>query len=206
MTTYYNPGTGAFGTSTWDQALCMLGWSAAGETIPVSATDYLVSIVNPADGGWGFNPYGAALGSDPDSTGLVLQALAAAGVGHDNATVQGGLAYLRAVQNDDGGFPGFLGTTSAGSTGLALQGLAAYGEYPRGLRWTKVVTDGSSSRLMQHNPMDALLTLQAAEGGFPGSPGPNDPGATYQAIPGIAGRAFPLHRFGVYLALIAHGG
>ena len=205
MTTYYNPATGAFGTSTWDQALCMLGWSAAGEQVPLTATNYLTNVVNPLDGGWGYDPYGGAFGSDPDSTGLALQALAAAGVGHDNATVQGGLAYLRAVQNDDGGFPGFFGTTSPNSTGLALQGLAAYGEYPRSLRWTKVMTDGSSSRLMQHNPMDALLALQTAEGGFPGFSGPNDPMATYQAIPGIAGRAFPLHRFGVYLPLIARG-
>ncbi|MBC8076684.1 MAG: hypothetical protein H7Y32_11470, partial [Chloroflexales bacterium] len=125
---------------------------------------------------------------DADSSGLALQALAAVGVPSTNATVQGALAFLRRVQNGDGGFPGFDGATSASSTGLALGGLAAYNERPRSLAWTTVITDGSASRLTLHDPVDALLALQSPQGGFFGFSGPDDAGATYQALPGLAAR------------------
>ena len=96
------------------------------------------------------------------------------------------MAYLHQAQNPDGGFPGYGGTTDAGSTGLALQGLAAFRENPRSLGWTRTITDGSASRLTLHTPIDALLALQSPQGGFAGYSGPNDPFATYQAMPGVA--------------------
>ncbi len=67
-----------------------------------------------------------------------------------------------------------------------LQGLAAFGENPRSLGWTRTITDGSASRLTLHTPIDALLALQSPQGGFAGYSGPNDPFATYQAVPGVA--------------------
>ena len=203
----YDASTGAFGSSTFDQAWAMLGLAAAGQTIPVSATERLQAI-QATGGGWGFDANAAA--GEADSTGLALQALAAGGVkldaataklitaaicttgaGSSNPAVQAALAFLRKVENNDGGFPGFGGPTSADSTGLALQGLAAHGDTPRGLSWTNVITDGSASALTLRNPVDALLALQTLEGGFPGFGGPNDPSATYQALPGLLGRAFP---------------
>jgi len=106
--------------------------------------------------------------------------------------VQAALAFLHTQENADGGFhPDFDSATSAGSTGLALQGLAAYGDTPRGLSWTNVITDGSASALTLRNPVDALLGLQTLDGGFPGFGGQNDPSATYQALPGLRERAFP---------------
>jgi hypothetical protein len=54
-----------------------------------------------------------------------------------------------------------------------------------------VITDGSASALTLRNPVDALLSLQTREGGFPGFGGPNDPAATYQALPGLLGHTFP---------------
>ncbi len=203
MTDYYDPDSGAFGSNTWDQAWSMLGWAAARQTVPVTATHHLAEM-SALDGGWGFmSRKGSLGGADPDSTGLALQALAAAGVGHDDPTVQAGLGFLRRIQNYYGGFPsGYAGTlTSPSSTGLALQGLAAYGEDPRGLRWTRMVTDGSSSRLTLYNPLDSLMALQSPQGGFPGYGGPNDLFATTQAVPGIAGKPFPLFLWRVYLPL-----
>ena len=144
---------------------------------------YLTSI-HATGGGWGFTASAAA--ADPDSTGLALQALAAAGVSRANPAIGGAFGYLHQAQNPDGGFPGYGGTTDAGSTGLALQGLAAYGENPRSLSWTRTITDGSASRLTLHTPIDALLALQSPQGGFAGYSGPNDPFATYQAVPGVA--------------------
>ncbi|HEU5102942.1 MAG TPA: prenyltransferase/squalene oxidase repeat-containing protein [Roseiflexaceae bacterium] len=217
----YNPTSGAFGSSTFDQAWAMLGLAAAGQTIPLSATEHLQAI-QATGGGWGFAANATA--GDADSTGLALQALAAAGVrpalapatqisaaictsgaGSSNPAVLDALAFLRTHENSDGGFhPDFDTATSPSSTGLALQGLAAYHELPRGLSWTNVITGGASA-LTLHNPVDALLGMQTLDGGFPGFGGPNDPAATYQALPGLLGRAFPASiRTLRYLPLARH--
>lgn len=201
----YMPTNGQYGGgSTWDQAWAVLGLAAASESIPASAIGYLESI-QATGGGWGFEAEADA--ADPDSTSLGLQALAATGVGRDNSAVVAGFDYLGRTQNAAGGFPGFGGDTSAGSTGLALQALAAYGEKPRSLTWTRTVTDGMASRLTLHTPLDAILGAQSLEGGFAGFSGANDPSATYQAVPGIAGQVFPPRtRAKLYLPLIlGHG-
>jgi hypothetical protein len=203
----YDSSNGAFGSTTFDQAWSMLGLAAAGQSIPLSATERLQAI-QASGGGWGFTANAAA--GEADSTGLALQALAAAGVqpapaaaalssaaicttgaGSSNPAVLDALAFLRRVENADGGFPGFGGSTSPDSTGVALQGLAAFGDTPRGLSWTTVITNGNASALTLRNPVDALLSLQTLDGGFPGFSGPNDPFSTYQALPGLLGRAFP---------------
>ncbi|MCS6845927.1 MAG: hypothetical protein NZ528_16655 [Caldilineales bacterium] len=187
---YYDASSGKFGGgSTWDQSWAMLGLAAAGEAVPPAAVTYLTSI-QAAGGGWGFSANAGA--ADVDSTSLALQALAAVKVGRNHPAVAAGLAFLRSQQNEDGGFPGFLGTTDPASTGLALQALAAFHEDPRSLRWRTFVADGSSSRLTAHNPLEALMALQTDAGGFPGFSGPNDPFSTYQAVPGLSGKPFPL--------------
>ena len=196
----YDRGTGGYGSSTFDQAWAMIGLAAAGQTVPLSATQRLEAI-RATGGGWGFSA-NAAIG-DADSTGLALMALAAAGnptaacttgAGSSDPVVREALAFLQQSENGDGGFPGFDGATSPSSTGLALQGLAAYHQQPRSLTWTTVITDGSASRLTLRNPLDTLLAAQTAAGGFPGFSGPNDPDATYQALPGLLGQALPLSR------------
>ena len=204
----YNSSTGAFGSNTFDQAWAMLGLAAVGQSIPLSATAHLQAI-RATGGGWGFIANAPA--GDADSTGLALQALAAAGVrpasttttvssaaicttgaGSNNPAVLDALAFLHTQENADGGFhPDFDSATSASSTGLALQGLAAYHDTPRGLSWTNVITDGSASALTLRNPVDTLLGLQTLDGGFPGFSGPNDPSSTYAALPGLLGRTFP---------------
>ncbi len=122
-----------------------------------------------------------------DSTGLALQALAAARVPLDDAAVQAGLVFLRSVQNEDGGFPGYGGDTDPASTGLALQGLATYGQNPRSLAWTTTIGDGSASALTLRTAVETLLALQSPAGGFPGFSGPNDPFSSYQALAGLTG-------------------
>ena len=80
------------------------------------------------DGGWGFQP-GAA--SDPDSTGAVLQALAAAGSGG----LKGGVEYLRDSQEADGGWSLVeTGASNSQSTAWAIQGLLAAGVDPAGVK------------------------------------------------------------------------
>jgi energy-coupling factor transport system substrate-specific component len=70
------------------------------------------------DGGFSFAP--AAGGSDPDDTGAALEAL--------GRRAPRAVAYLRAQQNGDGGFPSEPGGFSnAQSTAFAVQGLLAAG-------------------------------------------------------------------------------
>ncbi len=216
----YDSGTGAYGSSTYDQAWSILGLRAAGASVPVSATQRLQAMAS-SEGGWGFGANDPA--PDADSTGLALMALAAAapapsdpaggaaslglcsvGAGSVDLGVRAAITFLRSELNTDGGFPGFGGGTSPSSTGLALQGLAAYREATRGLSWS--TTGASGSRLTLANPVDALLNLQTAQGGFPGFSGPNDPDATYQALPGLLGVPFPTGvRAITYLPLVVSG-
>jgi uncharacterized repeat protein (TIGR01451 family) len=185
-TAFYSATSGQFGGNVWDQSWAMLGLAAARHTIPVTATQRLAQI-HSADGGWGYGNFGA-FGSDPDSTGLALMALAAGGAPISSTEVLSGLAYLHDTQNSDGGF-GYAGATNANSTGLALQGLAAYGQTLSSLNWT--ASQPGPSCLTWHTPMEALLKQQSAAGGFAGYSGANDPSATYQALPGIAYKPFP---------------
>jgi hypothetical protein len=201
----YDATTGAYGSSTYDQAWAILGLKAAGESVPIIATDRLQAMASTG-GGWGFSANDPA--PDADSTGLALMALAAAGVGEtdssssttgmslcstgagsSNPSVLAAISFLRSKLKSDGGFPGFDGNTSASSTGLGLQGLAAYHDTPRGLSWS--TTGASISSLTLANPVDTLLDLQTASGGFPGFSGPNDPDSTYQSLPGLLGASFP---------------
>lgn len=190
-TATYNAATGAFGSSTFDQSWAIIGLRAAGVTVPLSATQSLQQRA-ASTGGWGF---GEGDAPDTNSTGLALQALAAAGIGRESAAVRAGLDYLRGVQNADGGFAytNDGSPTDANSTGLVLGGLAAYGENARGLDWTTTMTgtSGITNSLTLHTPVDTLLTLQSPSGAFVGFSGPDDPSATYQALPGLAARAVP---------------
>lgn len=189
---FYQPATGQYGGgSVWDQSLALLGLAATRQPIPADAVQRLLSIA--ADGGgWGFSANASS--ADVDSTGLALQALAAAHVSGDNAAVQAGFAFLRSVQNEDGGFPGYGGNTDPASTGLALQGLAAYGQNPRSLDWTTTSSDGSASALTLHTPVETVMALQSPAGGFPGFSGPNDPFSTYQALSGLTGQPLPIRQ------------
>jgi hypothetical protein len=75
------------------------------------------------DGGWGINP-GAQ--SDPDSTGAVLQALAAANA--RGGTASDGVRWLRRAQRGSGGWGlNTTGVVNVQSTAWAVQGLVAVG-------------------------------------------------------------------------------
>jgi PKD repeat protein len=194
---WHNATTGSYGQSTWDQAWAMIGLRAAGETLPTNAAPYLESLQN-SDGGWEYSP---GYGSDTDSTGLALQALATAGNTTGNAlaatdtttsTMNAAFDYLRATQNEQGGWNGMFSATSASSTAYAIQGLVAAGADPASSAWSMVSSSGNTSQLTVQTPFDALHELQSAEGGFQGYSGANDPMASYQALPGVKGVAFPL--------------
>ncbi len=131
------------------------------------------------DGGFGI---GGGAGSDPDSTGAALQALAAAGKPGTQA-VRRAVGYLRRVQHSDGGFANLpSGASNAQSTSWAVQGLVAAGRNPNRLR------RGGRS------PLAYLRSLQAADGSIRYSrTGAQTPvWVTAQALTALERAPFPL--------------
>jgi prenyltransferase beta subunit len=179
MQQLYDPASGAFGTSNWDQALSMLGWRAAGEAVPAAAADLLAGRINP-DGGWAWTASGD---SDVDSTAVAIQALLAAGRPVSATEIISGLAYLQAAQNGDGGLPYSPGSptdtsSNANSTAYTIQALLAAGQDPAGPQWTMGDNSLAGFLLGQQLPDGAL--------GFQGlAP---DQFATRQAIPALMGQ------------------
>jgi hypothetical protein len=176
VNSWYSPTVGAFGDAgnVWEQAFGILGLAAAGEPIPVSATVTLGNLQN-TDGSWT-----DAWGYDkPGSTGLALQALAAAGVAITDSRVVSGVVALQNEQNAVGSWSAF-GSPSANSTAYAVQGLLAAGEDLEAAKWLK---NGQS-------PYAALSDLQKPDGPF--TLGPTDDFfSTRQAVPALLGVHYP---------------
>jgi hypothetical protein len=151
---------GLYGTAdptydgVWRQSLALLAQDTAGVEPPARAVDWLTG-QQCADGA--FAPFradpakpcdakAAEIKVDTNSTAAAVQALAALG-GHDAATGKA-VAWLKAAQNEDGGWgysPG--GPSDANSTSVVIGALAAAGQKP------ERVTRGGKT------PYDALLAF-----------------------------------------------
>ncbi|HET7738867.1 MAG TPA: prenyltransferase/squalene oxidase repeat-containing protein [Tepidiformaceae bacterium] len=170
ITGKYDSATGKYAADDFSQSIAMIGLAGSGGTIPGGAIEALRA-TQLEDGGWGFGGF-----SDPDTTGIAIQALIAAGLTAADPDVAAALAYFQATQNADGGW-GFGGESNASSTAFAVQAIIAAGQDPEAAPYIK---DGA-------NPVSYLLGLQQADGSFPGF----DPAyATNQVVPALAGRPF----------------
>lgn len=185
LESFYTP-SGAYDLGLYGNGLAALGVLAAGEPLPEAAVRYLEA--NQCDSGGFGHTEGCLEGADVDTTAVIINVLVGAGRGGSDSVSKARL-FLRAAQNDERGFGLDMAhpETNANSTGLALSALAALGEDPRSAPWTRAGA----------NPLDVLLSLQHSSGVFrwqantaPGNPVNNY--ATVQAIPGAAGRAYPL--------------
>ncbi|WP_267244302.1 prenyltransferase/squalene oxidase repeat-containing protein [Streptomyces sp. PR69] len=158
----------------WRQSLALLAQDTVGVRPAAKAVDWLTG--QQCDGG-GFPSYradatgdcDAQLPLDSNATAAAVQALAALGGDGNDAAVDKGVAWLKSVQNEDGGWsynPG--GASDANSTSIVIGALAAAGEKPEA-----VTSKGGKT------PYDALLTFaqpcDAEEAGAfvyqPGTPG-----------------------------------
>jgi energy-coupling factor transport system substrate-specific component len=170
-------GDGSFEGQVNLTAFGILALAAAGETGgPVNDAAKWLRAHQNADGGWGFQP-GAA--SDPDTTGGVLQALAAAG----SAGVNGGVDYLRSAQEADGGWALVAsGPANSQSTAWAIQGLLAAGVDPAGVR--------ENGR----NGLDFLAARQQGDGHYRYSKASDQTPVwvTGQALLAVSSKPFPL--------------
>ncbi len=192
LSRFYDPATGRYGLSTWEQAWAMLGLVAAngphGQASPL-ARQALIGGAAPT-GGWS-SMLGEAE-AETDATGLAIQALVAAGEPVTSTAIVRALAYLDTAQRADGGFghDGHHETTNANSTAYALQALYAAGEAPTDARWTS--TEG-------HTAVDYLMGLQRPDGAieFDAAAAGNVLIATGQAIPALGGRSLAIAGRGV---------
>ncbi|MDK2990509.1 MAG: hypothetical protein PWR16_2038 [Methanoculleus sp.] len=143
------------------------------------SVDWLMSQQN-TDGGFPWTP-GAE--SDPDDTGAALEALAAAGIARDSAAVQKALAYLKGMQQEDGGFHyGGTSAANAASDAWVIQGIVAAGDNPAG--W----------RAGETSVVDHLTGLRNADGSFRYTTYVTDSPCrmTASAIPALLGRPYPI--------------
>lgn len=148
---------GLYGTAdpefdgVWRQSLAILAQRAQ-QLVPAPAAVAFLTGQQCADGGFAaYRPDVAkpcdAATEDTNATAAAVQALSAAG--GERKAVDKGVAWLKKIQNDDGGWgfnPG--GPTDANSTAVVVGALAAVGERP------EQTTAGGGS------PYDALAALQ----------------------------------------------
>ena len=160
-------------------AFALVAMNAAGDHSRDSAALAYLHLQQQADGGF---PYQALYpGSDPDSTGLVIEALLSAGQAPSfGAWAQpgGGNPYSWMVANQDaasGGYLGYLGTPDSATTvqavlGLALATVPVVSVHVTGFGLCAAATSGVSA-------LRFLASQQAADGhvdGFSSTQGTED--------------------------------
>jgi hypothetical protein len=172
----YDRITGSYDDSLYGNSLAALGLIAAGEALPERALTYIAAN-QCRDGGFSHQK-GCLEPGDVDTTAMTICVLARAEPG--GSPIARARDWLWAAANDDGGFGlGANDPTNANSTGLALSAFAA----------TDDDAPGGAVR--------ALLALQTSRGGFryrADVAGANEY-ATVQALPGLAGEAYPIAPF-----------
>jgi hypothetical protein len=182
---YYVPNTSTYYSGTqeqaYSQAFAMLGLRSMSETIPLSATAALSSMVQ-VDGGWEFME---GFGSDAQTTALVLQGLLAAGVSTSTKVVSNGLGFLKTQQMDDGGiaYQDRQYGSDVNATAFAIQAIAAAEQDPITGTWRTL------SGTLFTSPISYLLDVQLPDGSFPSY---SPMMATQFAIPALMERHFPL--------------
>jgi hypothetical protein len=170
------------------QSLAILGLTAVNEPVPDAAITWLTSLQSSEeglDGSWddGFGTMGNA-----DATAMAVMALLAAGVPADDVSIVRAVDFLTQTQLETGGWeygPGF--GQSINSTAMVVQALSALG-------LDFYSADGPYSP-GGNSPLNALLLAQGESGAFQADfgDGPfDDFFTTVQAIPAVAGKAFPL--------------
>ncbi|MBA3946418.1 MAG: terpene cyclase/mutase family protein [Herpetosiphonaceae bacterium] len=180
----YTPATGLFAKDPTSQALAILAQAPDLKDAPVPAAPLrALKALQLPDGGWSFDG-SAATGSDTNTTALVLQALSVTEGG--SAPVLKGIAYLKAQQNADAGFPysqtsQYGHDSDANSTAYVIQGLLAAGEDLQ--NWAR---NGKT-------PIDRLLAFQNKSGAFrfQDTQPADNAGATYQAVPALLTQTYP---------------
>ena len=204
VTDRFSPDTGVYGgafLSYSSQANAIMGLAAVSESVPATATQYLLDPQvsgGPGDGCW------QVLGiCDPDESSRAMMALVAAGTPATHTSLVRATNWLSASQLPAGGWSSWWnpGVVSVDSTSTVIQALAAVGEdfASTSGRWAR---GGGIT-----TPITVLLEMQNNEGSWSGpttlwGPSPHQNQATFAGISGVAGRALPLPCREVYVPAI----
>jgi len=167
--------------------LAVLALASAQRPIPAAAVE-VITDSQQENGSWAWDGSAETAG-DTNTTAFAVQALVAAGEDPGSEAITDALAYYQGIQNEDGGWPyqnpSDYGTaTDANSTAVTIQALIAAGQDPTGADWTQ---DGGGT------PVAALEALQNPSGALAWQAAVPDDNllATVQALPALAGKAFP---------------
>ncbi len=130
-------------------------------SVPTNTVAY-IRAAQQANGGWSYtgDPTGSDL--DIDTTSTAIQALAAANVALDDASLRHGLAFLAAQQQTTGAWQSF-GADDPNSTSEAVLAVTASGFDPTVPCWRDVV-DPSLSGNPYASPVTWLRNQQQADG------------------------------------------
>lgn len=180
MEANYNAGTGKYGDDLFAQSLYMLAERSLARPVPAAAVTYTASLQG-VDGGW---EDCCAFGEDTNTTALVIRALITSGVAPSDAHIVNGLAYMKASQQADGGFPyAAPGASDPDSTAYGIQAIVAAGQ--------SVDAGGAWDAGGGKTPLSALVSFQNPVTGALQYFGSDSAFATYQGVPGLMLDAYP---------------
>jgi len=142
------------------------------------------------DGGWSWG-VGPEATSDVGDTAAAIMALIAAGESPSLPAIADGLAYIKSMQIENGGFgSSWSETTNADTDSWGICAIVAAGQDP---------TDAGWESSAENDPVDDLLTFRqeggADDGAFywqDGTPGASAPKTTSSAIIALLGDYFPV--------------
>ena len=180
----YNASSGTFGLGNWSLASYIVTLEALRHEIPITAVNTLKAN-QLASGAW---EYMAGWGADLDTTGKVLQALAAAGEPLASTPFVSATTHFSSTQKPHGGWETAWDTdVNPNTTAQVMQGLLAAGKNP--LTYTVSISG--------YTPIDALLSVRNVANGAFQFGGVDNVLATVQVIPALQGQTFPYYGRGV---------
>lgn len=167
--------TGIYGNGIFDHGLAMLALTATETEVPETAIDALSEAQAP-NGGWSFDGVPEDSAADSNTTAVVIQALVASGNGESDL-VASGMAYLESTVTDEGvSFAAQPDSVpDSNSTALVAQAYIATGEDASALNETLAGFQNANGAFF-YNAEDTSDNLFS----------------TVQAIPALAGVAFPV--------------
>ena len=112
----------------------VLAHAVLGRPAPQDTIAYIRS-VQQRNGGWNFAGDASGTDTDPDTTGLAIEALIANGVPPGDADVAAALSLLAALHRSSGAWRNPFGTDDPNSTSVAIHGIAAAGWNPTVSCW-----------------------------------------------------------------------
>ena len=193
---------GSFGVFS-DTLYAAMALHLLGETVAQETVDLIVA-AQQADGGWNFGGDPAGTDVDPDTTGLAVQALVAAGFDATDDAIKAALAFFATHHKGTGAWPSPFDDGNPNSTARAIQGIVAAGYDPTTSCWRDVALPSAAGTLYT-NP-DAYLRGQQDEDGHIASPvdqfGVNTSG-TSQAVQALLRLWLPVERVTTTCAVAA---